>query len=258
MELAGAGPLSAETLLPGIQGPLIPVPAHGATPLASPTLVAAPAPVGGAAVLPSGPGTPSNGAPVPSGLLTVEAGEYGNRTVLTLTNSGGTEIRWHAVVDASWLRLSRDSGTLAPGQRITVIVSVDEDLAPATRWTARIALPPSQAVVTLEGGPQHRGGSTSAPAEPGTGETTAAPSPTPTGGPTPSGTPAPTGSPTATPAPTTTPTGGATPTATPTPTTTPTPAPTSTPSPTGSATPSPSPSTAAPSGPPASTGPTPH
>ncbi|WP_051755329.1 BACON domain-containing protein [Kitasatospora purpeofusca] len=255
MELAGAGPLSAETLLPGIQGPLIPVPAHGATPLASPTLVAAPAPAGGAAVVPSGPGGSSNGAPAPSGLLTVEAGEYGNRTVLTLTNSGGTEIRWHAVVDASWLRLSRDSGTLAPGQRITVIVSVDEDLAPATRWTARIALPPSQAVVTLEGGPQHRGGSTSAPAEPGTGEPTAAPSPTPTGGPTPSGTPSPTAPPSATPAPTTTPTGGATPTATPA---SPTPAPTSTPAPTGSATPSPAPSTAAPSGPAPSTGPTPH
>ncbi|MFJ4793408.1 BACON domain-containing protein [Kitasatospora purpeofusca] len=257
MELAGAGPVSAETLLPGIQGPLIPVPAHGATPLASPTLVAAPAPVGGTAVVPSGPGASSNGAPAPSGLLTVEAGEYGNRTVLTLTNSGGTEIRWHAVVDVSWLRLSRDSGTLAPGQRITVIVSVDEDLAPATRWTARIALPPSQAVVTLEGGPQHRGGSTSAPAEPGTGEPTAVPSPTPTGGPAPSGTPAPTAAPTVTPAPTSTPTGGTTPTATPTPPA-PTPTPTSTPSPTGSATPSPAPSTAAPSEPPASPGPSAH
>ncbi|MCX4686272.1 sigma-70 family RNA polymerase sigma factor [Kitasatospora purpeofusca] len=257
MELAGAGPLNAETLLPGIQGPLIPVPAHGATPLASPTLVAAPAPVGGTAVVPSGPGTSSNGAPAPSGLLTVEAGEYGSRTVLTLTNSGGTEIRWHAVVDVSWLRLSRDSGTLAPGQRITVIVSVDEDLAPATRWTARIALPPSQAVVTLEGGPQHRAGSTSAPAEPGTGEPTAVPSPTPTGGPGPSGTPAPTAAPTGTPAPTPTPTGGTTPTATPTPPT-PTPTPTSTPSPTGSATPSPGPSTAAPSAPPASPSPAAH
>ncbi|WP_093861566.1 hypothetical protein [Streptomyces sp. TLI_053] len=259
MELAGAGPLGAETLLPGIQGPLIPVPAHGATPLASPTLVAAPAPAGGAAVVPSGPDGSPNGASAPSGLLTVEAGDYGSRTVLTLTNSGGTEIRWHAVVDASWLRLSRDSGTLAPGQRITVIVSVDEDLAPATRWTARIALPPSQAVVTLEGGPQHRGGSTPAPSEPGTGEPTGAPSPAPTGGPAPSGTPAPTAPPTTAPAPTTTPTGGATggatPTATPVPTT---PPPTSAPSPTGPATPSPAPASAAPSEPAASTGPAPH
>ncbi len=255
MELAGAGPLGAETLLPGIQGPLIPVPAHGATPLGSPTLVAAPA--GGAATGPSGPGTPGSGAPVPSGLLTVEAGEYGNRTVLTLTNSGGTEIRWHAVVDASWLRLSRDSGTLAPGQRITVIVSVDEDLAPATRWTARIALPPSQAVVTLEGGPQHRGGSTSAPAEPGTAEPTTTPGPTPTGGPTPSGTPSPSGPPTGTPTPTAPATAGPTPTAGPT---TGPPAPTGTPTaaPTASATPTASPSTPAPAGPSDSASPSPH
>ncbi|MFJ8432948.1 sigma-70 family RNA polymerase sigma factor [Kitasatospora sp. NPDC094019] len=257
MELAGAGPLSAETLLPGIQGPLIPVPAHGATPLASPTLVAAPAPAGPASVGPSGSGSPSTGSAAPSGLLTVEAGEYGNRTVLTLTNSGGTEIHWHAVVDVSWLRLSRDSGTLAPGQRITVIVSVDEDLAPATRWTARIALPPSQAVVTLEGGPQHRGGSTSAPAEPGTGGPTTAPSPTPTeGGPAPSGTPAPTTPPTSPSTSTPAPTSTAAPTSTPTTGTTPAPtaAPTTpAPGPTGSATPAPS--TAAPSEPPAAPGP---
>ncbi|MFD0348051.1 hypothetical protein ACFQ0M_22545 [Kitasatospora aburaviensis] len=104
--------------------------------------------------------------------------------MLTLTNSGTTEIRWHAVVDAAWLRLSRDAGTLAPGQRITVIVSVDDDLAPTTPWTALIALPPSQAVVTLEGGPHRRGGPT--PVEP-------------TAGPTESGRPSPGGTPSSTP-----------------------------------------------------------
>lgn len=200
MELAWAGPVSAETLLPGIQGPAIPVPAHGATPLGSPTLVAAPAPAPAPAAGPAAGGAGGSGpgagvpVPAPAGLLTVEAGEYGNRTVLTLTNSGTTEIRWHAEVDAAWLRLSRDAGTLAPGQRITVIVTVDEDLAPDGHWTARIALPPSQAVVTLEGGPHNRGGSTSAPAEPTTGP---APSGTPSPGGTPSGTP--TGGPTGTP-----------------------------------------------------------
>ncbi|MFF1795065.1 hypothetical protein ACFVXQ_12750, partial [Kitasatospora sp. NPDC058263] len=189
LELAGAR--GAETLLPGIQGPAIPVPGRGATPLGSPTLVAAPAPAvtGGPGTAPGtagpagGPGAP---ATAPIGLLTVEAGEYGNRTVLTLTNSGATEIRWHAEVGAAWLRLSRDAGTLAPGQRITVIVTVDEDLAPDAHWTARIALPPSQAVVTLEGGPHHRGGSTSAPGEPTSAPTD--PGPTPTGG-TPTGPP---------------------------------------------------------------------
>ncbi|MFJ3790532.1 sigma-70 family RNA polymerase sigma factor [Kitasatospora sp. NPDC090091] len=187
LELAWAGPATAETLLPGLLGPAVPVPAHGATPLGSPTLVAAPAPASGPGV---GAGTGAGRGPDTSaaaGLLTVEAGEYGNRTVLTLTNSGTTEIRWRAVVDAAWLRLSRDAGTLAPGQRITVIVSVDDDLAPTTPWTARIALPPSQAVVTLEGGPHRRGGPT--PVEPTEGPTEsgrpspgATPSATPTGG----------------------------------------------------------------------------
>ncbi|WP_395295628.1 hypothetical protein ACF9IK_20490 [Kitasatospora hibisci] len=178
LELAWAGPANEETLLPGLLGPAVPVPVHGATPLGSPTLVAAPAPAtgpGGGAGSGRGPDTPA-----PAGLLTVEAGEYGNRTVLTLTNSGTTEIRWHAVADAAWLRLSRDAGTLAPGQRITVIVSVDDDLAPTTPWTARIALPPSQAVVTLEGGPHRRGGAT--PVEP-------TESPTESGRPSPGGTP---------------------------------------------------------------------
>ncbi|MFJ7245769.1 sigma-70 family RNA polymerase sigma factor [Kitasatospora sp. NPDC098652] len=198
LELAGTGGAGAgdagggrgaETLLPGfprltLQGPLVPVPAHGATPLGSPTLVAAPAP---AVERASAPGAVD---PAPAGLLTVEAGEYGSRTVLTLTNSGTTEIRWHAVTDAGWLRLSRDSGTLAPGQRITVIVTVDEDLAPTTHWTARIALPPSQAVVTLEGGPQNRGGSASSSAEPSSqpsSGSSAQPSSGPSSGPSPSG-----------------------------------------------------------------------
>ncbi|MER7579997.1 sigma-70 family RNA polymerase sigma factor [Kitasatospora sp. NPDC097691] len=205
LELAGTGGGGgAETLLPGFprltfQGAVVPVPAHGATPLGSPTLVAAPAPVLERA---SGPGAPE---PAPAGLLTVEAGEYGSRTVLTLTNSGTTEIRWHAVTDAGWLRLSRDSGTLAPGQRITVIVTVDEDLAPTTHWTARIALPPSQAVVTLEGGPQNRGGSASSPAAPPpttSAPPTDSPSPTGTGAPSPSGSPSsapPVGTPTGSP-----------------------------------------------------------
>ncbi|GAA1414425.1 hypothetical protein GCM10009639_68110 [Kitasatospora putterlickiae] len=203
MELAGARPLTAETLLPGI-----PVPDPAPTP--------APA----AADAPEAPS-----AATPSGLLTVEAGEYGSRTVLTLTNAGGTEIHWHAVVDAPWLRLSRDAGTLAPGQRITVIAGVDEDLAPATRWTARIALPPSQAVVTLAGGPQHRGGGTPSPTTPATAEPTATPSTTPTASPTPTPTPTPTSTPTSTPTvtPTTEPTNPASPSPSTTPTASPTP-----------------------------------
>ncbi|MFD8752046.1 hypothetical protein ACFV0O_13850 [Kitasatospora sp. NPDC059577] len=246
LELAGTGGVGgtggAETLLPGFprltfQGAVVPVPAHGATPLGSPTLVAAPVPV----VEPvSAPGAPE---PAPAGLLTVEAAEYGSRTILTLTDSGTTEIHWRAVTDAGWLRLSRDSGTLAPGQRITVTVTVDEDFAPTTHWTARIALPPSQAVVTLEGGPHNRGGSTSAPADPSPTDSappTAGPSPTATGAPSPSGSPS--GSPSPTGAPTGAPS-SAPPSGTPSHPGTPTAAPTSSapPRPTGTGAPSASP-----------------
>ncbi|MEU8513210.1 sigma-70 family RNA polymerase sigma factor [Kitasatospora sp. NPDC048722] len=228
VELAGTGATGAETLFPGfhgpvIQGPAVPVPGRGATPLGSPALIAAPAAAAGSGWA-AGAGA---NRPAPVGLLTVEAGEYGSRTVLTLTNSGGSEIRWHAVVDAAWLRLSRDSGTLEPGRRITVIVTVDDGLAPATHWTARIALPPSEAVVTLDGGPQDRGGSSSAPA-----------SPTPTAEPTATATPAPGTTPTATASPSATPAPTATPTAPPTSTPTPTPPPSHSPGPTATASPS--------------------
>ncbi|MFJ4678967.1 hypothetical protein [Kitasatospora sp. NPDC088783] len=136
LELAGA---IAETSLPTLQGPAVAVPSAGSAPLSSPALTAAPAPAPSAA------------------RLAVEAGEYGSRTVLTLTNTGDAPLSWHAVLDVDWLRLSRDAGTLAPGQRITVTVTVDESRAPQTRWTAHLALPPSTAVVTLEGGTDHRG-----------------------------------------------------------------------------------------------------
>ncbi|QKW20154.1 hypothetical protein HUT16_14735 [Kitasatospora sp. NA04385] len=139
MELAGV--VTAETSLPSVQGAAVPVPSHGAAPLSSPALTAEPGP------------PPSATA----SRLTVQAGAYGNRTVLTLTNSGDGPLSWHAVLDVDWLRLSRDSGTLEPGQRITVTVTVDEARAPRSRWTAHLALPPSSAVVTLEGGTDHRG-----------------------------------------------------------------------------------------------------
>ncbi|MFC8718386.1 hypothetical protein [Kitasatospora sp. NPDC057198] len=140
MELVGS--VTAETSLPTVQGPVVPVPSPGAAPLSSPALTAEPVPPPSAAT---------------GSRLTVEAGAYGSRTVLTLTNSGDAPLSWHAVLDADWLRLSRDAGTLAPGQRITVTVTVDESRAPQARWTAHLALPPSSAVVTLEGGTDHRG-----------------------------------------------------------------------------------------------------
>ncbi|MFI9785890.1 hypothetical protein ACIHEI_20665 [Kitasatospora sp. NPDC051984] len=158
LQLAGA--VAAETSLPTAPSPAVTMPAHGASRLSGPTPTPAPTP------------------DATREQLTVEARAYGSRTVLTLTNSGDTALIWHAVLDVDWLRLSRDDGILAPGQRITVTVTVDETRAPQTRWTARLALPPSTAVVTLEGGgTEHRG----------------VPTPTPT--PSPDATPSPTESP---------------------------------------------------------------
>ncbi len=166
LQLAGAQ--AAETLLPVVEGAAVPVPSHGSHALAAAEVVPVPP------VQPARPGQ-----------LTVEASEWGNRTVVTLTNSGGTALHWHAVVEVDWLRLSRDEGTLEPGQRVTVTVTVDEDRAPAGHWTAKIALPPSRAVVTLEGGPVQRGGGPDGPSDSGS---PAPGTPTGTSGGTPTGT----------------------------------------------------------------------
>ncbi|WP_327067556.1 BACON domain-containing protein [Kitasatospora sp. NBC_01302] len=177
------GALGAETFLPAVQGVAVPVPAPGAVPLDSPGLHSAPVP------------PPSAGAQ-----LTVAAGAYGNRTVLTLTNSGDAPIDWHAVPDRDWLRLSRDAGALAPGQRITVTVTVDEQRAPTGQWTAEIALPPSEAVVTLQGGPTSEPGTPSTPTPaPGASSSSSAPTVAPSASANPSGVASPSPSETSTP-----------------------------------------------------------
>ncbi|GAA2129205.1 hypothetical protein GCM10009760_00230 [Kitasatospora kazusensis] len=194
LQLAGAA--GAETLLPMVQGAAVPVPSRGAS---APAAHPAPPASGGTAADPAPAPAPAPAA----GQLTVEANDYAGRTILTLTNSGGTAIDWHAVVDAAWLRLSRDSGSLDPGQRITVTVTVDESRAPQTHWTARIALPPSEAVVTLEGGPPAPTGQPTPPptssAPPSTGPSPS-PSASPSSAPPPTQTPTPTAPATASPA----------------------------------------------------------
>jgi DNA-directed RNA polymerase specialized sigma24 family protein len=164
------------------------------------------------------PGEAQGGGTSP-GQLQVGAAQSGDRTVITLANTGGSALMWTASTDAAWLRLSRDGGTLAPGAQLTVLVSVDESRAPADPWSARIVLSPSGAVVTLSG--------------PGTRRGVPSPSPTPTAGPT-----------SASPTPTPTPSG--TPPQSPTPTPTPTPSTSGSRSGAPSASPSPSPVTASP------------
>ncbi|MEU6277229.1 hypothetical protein ABZ871_33250 [Streptomyces populi] len=137
------------------------------------------------------------------GHLSVAAGTSGDTTLVTLTASGSSPVRWSARTGVSWLYLSRSSGTLDPGESLTVRVHVDHLREPAGRWTARVAIAPAGAVVTITGygkaGPSRPGGkpvpTTSVPTSSGPGST---PSPTPSGQ-NPSPTPAdPTPTPTAT------------------------------------------------------------
>ncbi|MFC9625557.1 hypothetical protein ACFTXM_38235 [Streptomyces sp. NPDC056930] len=83
--------------------------------------------------------------------LTVAARSSGGTTLIRLTASGGAPVAWSARADASWLRLSSSSGTLAAGASITIRVLVDHLRQPAGPWSARIALAPSGSVVVIRG-----------------------------------------------------------------------------------------------------------
>ncbi|MEU1149870.1 hypothetical protein ACFYO9_25920 [Streptomyces sp. NPDC005863] len=95
-------------------------------------------------------GSPSHSSTGP-GRLTVAARPSGDTTLITLTASGGSPVRWSASEGAYWLYLSRSSGTLAPGESITLQVYVDHSREPAGRWHARVAVTPSGAVISIDG-----------------------------------------------------------------------------------------------------------
>ncbi|MER5951918.1 hypothetical protein ABT127_38370 [Streptomyces sp. NPDC001904] len=136
--------------------------------------------------------SPPTGASSGPGRLTVEAQPSGGATLITLTASGSGPVRWSASTGATWLWLSRTSGTLQPGESSTIRVYVDHDREPAGHWSARIALDPSGAVISLDGygrrpgGGHHPGhGGSSSPSEPDPTPTpsdpaTSDPDPTPT------------------------------------------------------------------------------
>jgi DNA-directed RNA polymerase specialized sigma24 family protein len=85
------------------------------------------------------------------GALSVTAGHDGDTTLVTLTATGDSPVRWSARTGADWLYLSRSSGILAPGETLTIKVYVDQLSEPAGYWTATVSLAPSGAVVTIEG-----------------------------------------------------------------------------------------------------------
>ncbi|MFJ6685640.1 BACON domain-containing protein [Streptomyces werraensis] len=126
-------------------------------------------------------------------VLGVTAARSGDTTLITLTARGDGPVRWSASTGASWLYLNRSSGTLAPGESVTVRVHVDQLREPSGHWRATVAISPAGSVVSIEGyGPAPAGpvtGSPSAPAGPPPSPshpdpTTPSPSdPTPTGPP---------------------------------------------------------------------------
>ncbi|MFJ2774422.1 hypothetical protein [Streptomyces sp. NPDC087300] len=137
----------------------------------------------------SGGGAPSRSSTGP-GRLTVEAQPSGDTTLITLTASGGSPVRWSASEGASWLYLSRSSGTLAPGESFTIQVYVDHDREPSGHWRARVSIAPSGAVISIDGfgdggrPPSHPGPrptpSDPTPTDPGTSDPGPGPDPTPT------------------------------------------------------------------------------
>ncbi|MET8769189.1 hypothetical protein [Streptomyces sp. NPDC004658] len=154
-----------------------------------------------------------------AGQLEVSAANDGDTTLITLTASGASAVRWSVSTSAGWLYFSRSSGTLEPGRTLTVKVYVDHLREPSGHWHAQVAVAPAGAVVTIDG----YGTAPSRPTPPPTSPTPPPPPPsTPPTEPPATQSPPPT-DPTQTP---TTPPPSDSPTPTPTPTDTETPTPT--------------------------------
>ncbi|MFF5887082.1 hypothetical protein [Streptomyces sp. NPDC012589] len=126
--------------------------------------------------------------------LGVTAGHHGDTTLITLTATGSAPVRWSASTGAHWLYLSQSSGTLRPGESLTIKVYVDQLREPSGHWQARVAISPAGAVVTIDGygtapGPSRPGSphpghpgspGTSHPGTPSGPPPTTEPDPTPT------------------------------------------------------------------------------
>ncbi|MEV6507128.1 hypothetical protein AB0M61_13490 [Streptomyces sp. NPDC051642] len=97
-----------------------------------------------------------------AGHLAVSAANSSDTTLITLTASGSAPVRWSATTAAPWLYLSQSSGTLAPGESLTIKVYVDHLREPSGHWTARVAVSPAGAIVSIEGY-----GTAPAPTDPG-------------------------------------------------------------------------------------------
>nr|WP_307170456.1 hypothetical protein [Streptomyces sp. B3I7] len=86
-----------------------------------------------------------------AGRLTVDAESSGTTTLITLRAAGGSPVRWTVRTTAPWLYPSRSSGTLAPGESVTVRVYVDHLREPVGPWRAGVTLAPGGTKVTIDG-----------------------------------------------------------------------------------------------------------
>ncbi|MFD8392201.1 hypothetical protein ACFV2N_24180 [Streptomyces sp. NPDC059680] len=86
-----------------------------------------------------------------TGQLDVSAANDGDTTLITLTASGSSPLHWSASTSASWLYLSQSTGTLVPGDTLTIKVYVDHLREPSGHWHAQVAISPAGTVVTIDG-----------------------------------------------------------------------------------------------------------
>ncbi|MCX4764062.1 hypothetical protein OG562_24485 [Streptomyces sp. NBC_01275] len=102
-----------------------------------------------------------------AGGLSVTAGNSGDTTLITLTASDDADapVRWSATTPAPWLYLSESTGSLKPGESVTIKVYVDSLREPSGHWHARVAVAPAGAVVSIDGYGRAPGG----PGNPGPG-----------------------------------------------------------------------------------------
>ncbi|MPY63293.1 BACON domain-containing protein [Streptomyces spongiae] len=86
-----------------------------------------------------------------AGTLRVKAAGRGDTTLITLTASGSSPVHWSASTGQDWLYFSRSSGTLAPGESLTIKVYVDRLREPSGYWRAGVTLAPTGSMVSIEG-----------------------------------------------------------------------------------------------------------
>ncbi|KIE25494.1 alanine-rich protein [Streptomyces sp. MUSC 125] len=110
------------------------------------------------------------------GQLAVDAANDDETTLITLTASGSSPVRWSASTPAAWLYLSQSSGTLDPGESLTVKVYVDHLREPSGHWTAQVAISPAGTVVSIDG-------YGTAPSRPASPPSSSSPVPTPSSSP---------------------------------------------------------------------------